>query len=81
MDTNTRVHKWGNSLGIRIQKSVADQIDLQEHTEVRITVRDNALIITPLPRKVTLESLLDGVTPENIHAEIDFGAPRGKEVW
>ena len=80
MDTHTRVHKWGNSLGIRIQKAVADQVDLKENTEVRITVRDNALVITPVPRKVTLESLLDGVTPENIHAIVDFGAPRGKEV-
>lgn len=81
MHTHTRVHKWGNSLGIHIKKSVADQIDLQENTEVSITVQDNALVITPVPRKVTLESLLSGVTPENIHAVVDFGAPRGKEVW
>ena len=81
MDTHTRVHKWGNCLGIRIQKKVADQIELKEYTEVSITVRDNSLIVTPIPRKVTLESLLSQVTPENIHAVVDFGAPRGKEVW
>ena len=81
MNIHTRVHKWGNSLGIRIQKAVADQVDLKENTEVSITVRDNALVITPVPRKATLESLLSGVTPENIHAVVDFGAPRGKEVW
>lgn len=81
MDTRTRVHKWGNSLGIRIHKTVADQIELKEDTEVSITVRDNSLIVTPIPRKVTLESLLSQVTPENIHAVVDFGAPRGKEIW
>ena len=81
METHTKVHKWGNSLGIRIQKVVAEQIDLRENTEVRITVQDNALVITPVPRKATLESLLSQVTPENIHAVVDFGAPRGKEVW
>jgi antitoxin component of MazEF toxin-antitoxin module len=32
-------------------------------------------------RKYTLQQLLEGVTPENIHAEVDFGRPVGKEVW
>ena len=32
-------------------------------------------------RKYTLAQLLAGVTPENVHAEVDFGRPRGKEVW
>ena len=32
-------------------------------------------------RKYTLEELLAQVTPENIHPEIDFGPPVGKEVW
>ena len=32
-------------------------------------------------RKYTLAELLEGVTPENVHAEVDFGRPVGKEVW
>jgi antitoxin component of MazEF toxin-antitoxin module len=28
-----------------------------------------------------LAQLLAGVTPENIHAEVDFGRPVGKEAW
>jgi antitoxin component of MazEF toxin-antitoxin module len=32
-------------------------------------------------RKYTLAQLLEGVTPENIHAEVDFGRREGKEVW
>jgi antitoxin component of MazEF toxin-antitoxin module len=32
-------------------------------------------------RKYTLAQLLAGVTPENIHPEVDFGRPRGKEAW
>jgi antitoxin MazE len=30
---------------------------------------------------ITLEQLLSGVTEENIHGEVDFGCPVGKEVW
>ena len=32
-------------------------------------------------RKYTLAQLLDGVTPENVHGEVDFGRPVGKEAW
>jgi antitoxin component of MazEF toxin-antitoxin module len=32
-------------------------------------------------RKYTLAQLLAGVTPENVHGEVDFGRPVGKEVW
>jgi hypothetical protein len=29
----------------------------------------------------TLQELLEQVTPENRHAEVDFGRPVGKEIW
>ncbi len=32
-----------------------------------------------VPRKYTLAQLLAGVTPENVHAEVDFGRTVGKE--
>ena len=35
----------------------------------------------PKRRKYTLSQLLGKVTPENLHAEVDFGRPLGKEVW
>jgi antitoxin component of MazEF toxin-antitoxin module len=28
-----------------------------------------------------LDDLLKGITKDNIHGEIDFGRPEGKEVW
>ena len=34
----------------------------------------------PRRRKYTLAQLLDGVAPENLHAEVDFGRPVGMEV-
>ena len=76
-----KVQKWGNSLGIRIQKSVALQLNLAENSEVSIEVDDDCIRVTPLHGRKTLASMLEGITAENIHAEVDFGAPRGKEVW
>jgi antitoxin MazE len=81
MVVHGKIQKWGNSLGIRIQKKVADQIDLKEDTEVLISVNKKRIIVTPIQKKKTLEEMLEGVTPENTHGEIDFGRPVGKEIW
>ncbi|MCI0456494.1 MAG: hypothetical protein L0Z62_05880 [Gemmataceae bacterium] len=35
----------------------------------------------PRRRKYTLAQLLDGVTPDTLHPETDFGRPEGKEAW
>jgi antitoxin component of MazEF toxin-antitoxin module len=32
-------------------------------------------------RKRSLEELLEGVSPENIHGEVDWGLPVGREVF
>jgi antitoxin MazE len=40
------------------------------------------IVIEPVrEKKYKLEDLLKGITKDNIHQEIDFGAPQGKEIW
>ncbi|AKU26294.1 AbrB/MazE/SpoVT family DNA-binding domain-containing protein [Geobacillus stearothermophilus] len=76
------VQKWGNSLGIRIPKDAADQIGIQQGSEMELHVIENEGIITLKPKrarkKYTLEELLSQITPENRHKEIDFGV-EGRE--
>jgi len=39
------------------------------------------IVIEPIRDcKFAIEQLLDGITPQNLHTEIDFGAPEGKEL-
>ena len=76
------VTKWGNSLGIRIPSPIAKQVHLEEGTNVRLTVVDDSLVIQPeRKKKYTLDELLEGMTPDNFHAEVDMGEPVGNEVW
>lgn len=44
---------------------------------------ENASVeVTPVPEdELTLEQLLDGITPENCHPETDWGPDVGKERW
>lgn len=74
-----QVQKWGNSLGIRIPKSLALKVGLEEGSEVDLDVENGHLIIKP--KSSSLEELLTQVTPENIHKEVSTGDPEGREAW
>ena len=75
------VQKWGNSLAVRIPKSFATEIDLSQGAEIDVTLFENKIQIEPIQKKkVTLDELLGKVTRENIHSEVDTGAPVGKEI-
>jgi antitoxin MazE len=78
----TRVQKWGNSLAVRIPKSLADELGLGDNSAVRISLRDKQLVVVPLARPAfRLADLLSQVTEANLHGEVDSGAAVGREVW
>ena len=78
----TRVQKWGNSLAVRIPKALADEVGLGDKSPVRISLRDNHLVVEPLARPTfSLASLLSQVTEANRHGEVDSGTAVGGEVW
>jgi antitoxin MazE len=77
----SRIHKWGNSLGLRIPKAMADEAGLSDDSPVEILLRDGELVVQALaPRKFNLMHMLKEVTPDNVHYEIDSGPPQGREV-
>lgn len=77
-----KISKWGNSLGLRIPKSFAQEVEVEEGMEVELSIEDGALTIRPLhPRTYSLQNLLTGVTEDNLHAEVDSGEPVGGEIW
>jgi len=76
------VTKWGNSLGIRISRAIAQQVNVEEGTPVTLTIVDGSLVIKPeQPKQYTLDELLEGMEPENFHREIDMGQAVGHEIW
>ena len=78
----TKVQKWGNSLGLRIPKSFAEQAGVEAGSEVDLSVEAGELFVR-LRRvpKYDLKDLLRSVTAKNIHKEVDTGGPVGREVW
>ena len=77
-----KVAKWGNSLAIRIPKHIAIEVGLKKNTPVEVSLSEGRLVVElSSEAKPTLDELLMAVTEENIHSEIDFGLPVGKEAW
>lgn len=78
----TKIQKWGNSLGLRIPKSFAEEAEVEAGSEVNLSVEDGELVIRPIRKpKYRLADLLRKVTPDNVHEEIETGDPVGREIW
>ena len=78
----TKIQKWGNSLAVRIPKPFVEEAHLTQGGRVDISIDDGRVVIDPQTKpEYTLEDLLAGVTEQNLHAEVDTGAPVGREVW
>ena len=74
------VKKWGNSPSVRLPVAIMQKAALSVDT-VEIAVEEGRIIITPVKAvEYSLENLLAGITPENIHEKVDFGARTGKEL-
>ncbi len=77
----TVVQKWGNSLALRIPKSMAEYIKVKEGGSVELTEEKGNLLIKPAQAKPSLKELLSQIKPGNLHDETQTGRPVGKEVW
>jgi len=73
--------KWGNSQAVRLPKTVIKQAGLQEGDELEIQVREGRITIESPRPKLTLESLVAGITRKNRYPEQTRSEPVGKEVW
>jgi antitoxin MazE len=78
----TRIQKWGNSLGLRIPRSFAQEAGVGAGAEVDLSLKDGDLVVRPARRRTyQLKDLLRRVTAKNLHGEVDTGRPAGREVW
>lgn len=76
------VKKWGNSASVRIPAAImaATRLNLDEAVDVR--EEEGCIVIKPVrPCEYDLAQLLAGITPENLHAEVNFSPVLGKEIF
>jgi antitoxin MazE len=79
---HVKVKKWGNSLAVRLPKPLAEDAEVKEGTILNLAVSAGRVVATPVAaRKWSLKQLLARVNKKNLHAEVDFGSPVGRESW
>lgn len=76
----TVLQKWGNSLALRIPRTIAAEIAVAEGHAVDLQVARGRLVVAPITRKrYELDDLVAGINFKNRHAEVKTGKSRGKE--
>jgi antitoxin MazE len=78
----TRIQKWGNSLGLRISRSFASEAQVKEGATVDLSVKNGTLVVRRVRvRKYALAALLRKVNARNRHGEVGTGEAVGREAW
>jgi len=77
-----KINKWGNSLGLRIPKIIAAEVGLVEDSLVELTIVNGSIVIFPTSETpLELGAMLNQVTEESLHAEVNTGPAIGREAW
>jgi antitoxin MazE len=81
MQNQTKVSQWGNSLAIRLPQALVAELAIARGVDVELHIENGGfrVKVPSMPKKFTLEELLAGVTPDNLHSETDWGKAQGKE--
>ena len=76
------ISKWGNSLGVRLPKQIAEKAGLKAGSKVEVELCEEGTItikLVPFRPRYELHELLSQISPENRHSELAWGDDEGKE--
>ena len=78
----TTIQKWGNSQGIRIPKIILDTVNWAEDEQIMIVVDNGKIVIEKSKTKrKNIKELFENYKGEYEQTEIDWGEPKGEEIW
>lgn len=78
----TAIQKWGNSQGIRLPKALLDTVNWNENEQITIIVEEGKLVIEKAKNKrKNIKELFADYKEEYKPVDIDWGEPKGEEIW
>ena len=81
---HVHIAKWGNSLGFRIPRGIADSLDIRAGDTLELAPAEGGLLLkktAPREKRYALADILDSFSPSSVQLEVDFGKPQGEEAW
>jgi antitoxin MazE len=81
--STTTIQKWGNSYAVRIPKTAMHDLKLRagNSVEIREAARGTLSIIPVRRPDASLSEMVSGITENNQHKLIEWGAAVGNEAW
>lgn len=79
----TTIQKWGNSQGIRIPKALLDSVEWSENEQIIIVIDKGKLILEKANqhKRKNIKELFQDYKDDYEPIEIDWGEPKGEEIW
>ena len=75
-----QVTKWGNSLGLRLPRALAQQTGIAEGQKVNIIADGRRLVVEAVQQVLTIDDMMVNVTPESMREAFDWGEDVGREI-
>ena len=77
------ISKWGNSAAVRIPRHILTQANLEEGTDVEISLTENGeIMLKAIRKRESIREIFDGYNEGYFQTEeIDWGESKGNEVW
>lgn len=77
----TVIRKWGNSPAVRLPASAIREAAFSLEQKVTLTITQGRIVIEPSSWvEYDLDELVSAISADNLHAEVGFGKPIGKET-
>ena len=71
-----------NGITLTLPNDFADHPVFTSGDSVYVAAKETRLVIThPDAKRYNVKEMVASITPENMHGEIDWGPPVGKEIW
>ncbi|EDP75987.1 suppressor of ppGpp-regulated growth inhibitor (ChpA/MazF) [Hydrogenivirga sp. 128-5-R1-1] len=67
-------------MAVKIPADIVRLLNLHQGSKLIIEISREGIVIKP-ERSRNLDELLDRITPENLHSEVDWGKREGNEPW
>lgn len=78
----TNIQKWGNSQGIRIPKFILDAVHWDGDEAIEISVEKDKLVLAKAaPSRRDIRALFADYDGNYTPQEMDWGEPKGNEIW
>ncbi len=76
---HVQISKWGNSLGLRLPRALAQQIGISEGAKVNIWADGSRLVVETVSTQYSLADLLVNMSPQTMSTAFSWGADEGRE--